>query len=236
MQSSENCCYSQSYKKSDNFVSEMKTEHQNKHILYGINEVAEVKSFTEKTIKEYVAQMQFSKLKGVLPGKKITEKPNLNSLLENENQSFQPITEESRKTKYTWKSYSSCFLVVTVTLCILTIYFYYFVYSNFFCFAINMTCSGPGKIIKFPCSRRLRTLFSYKKFGEKTESIIKSLSACFNARIFKSPLNLLTTFIRDGFYSCLLFYAFYLLCFIFVDGASYVLLSYFLAFFVSFLM
>ena len=74
MQSSENCCYSQSYKKSDNFVSEMKTEHQNKHILYGINEVAEVKSFTEKTIKEYVAQMQFSKLKGVLPGKKSTEK------------------------------------------------------------------------------------------------------------------------------------------------------------------
>ena len=159
--------------------------------------------------------------------------PLQSNVLDNENQSSQQNAEEA---KYTLKSCASCSIVVTTVFCVCGFYFYYSIYPNFFCWAISMTCSCPGKIIKFPCSRRLRTLFSHKKFGENTERIIKSLSSCFKARIFKTPLNLLSTFIRDVFYSCLLFYAFYFLCCIFVDDASYVLLSYFITAFVSLLM
>ena len=122
----------------------------------------EVKTPKEKTIEKYVVPIQFSKSKGVLPGKKNTEKPNL-SLLENEDETSHQKTEES--TKYTLKSCTSFLLICLTILCIICFYLYYSVFTNFFYWTINYACSCTGYIIKFPCSQRLRTLFSYEKFA-----------------------------------------------------------------------
>ena len=231
MQNYKHCFYSQS-KRSDCLESEMKTEYKSDNTSARMVVQTEVKTDKEKTFEKYVVPTQFSKLKGVLPGKNNTERPNL-SLLENEDQTSHRTEEEDQSTKYTLKSCTSFLLICLTILCILCFYLYYSVFTNFFYWTINTACSQTGYIVKFPCSQRLRTLFSYKKFAENTEKTIKSLSSCFKAKIFKTPLSLLSTKIRDCFFSCIFFYAIYFLLYNFVDDASYAFFSCFITALIS---